>query len=194
MTESRNNGFFSKHELLNLGFKKVGENVLISNRCSIYQPDQIEIGNNVRIDDFCILIGKIVLGNNIHIGAFSHLSGGAGIIMDDYSGLSQRCSLYTQSDDYSGKTMTNPTIPIKYKNVKSGSIMIGRHAIIGATCVLLPNVIIGEGASVGAMSLVNKSIDAWTMNAGVPCRVIRERKKELLTLEKKYESESREFR
>lgn len=184
-------GFYSEKELGELGISKIGKNVLISNKCSIYQADMMEIGDNVRIDDFCILIGRIKLGNNIHIGAFCHLSGGAGIVMDDYSGLSQRCSLYTQSDDYSGRSMTNPTIPEKFKEVKSGKIVIGRHVIIGSSSVILPNVSIGEGASVGAMSLVNKSIEAWTMNVGIPCRTIRRREKDILRLEEEYEREYR---
>ena len=186
-------GFYTKQELLDIGFAKVGDNVLISNRCSIYQADQMEIGNNVRIDDFCILIGRIVLGNNIHIGAFCHLSGGSGIIMEDFSGLSQRCSLYTQSDDYSGESLTNPTIPNQYKNIKSGRIKIGKHSIIGASCVILPDVVIGEGVSVGAMSLINRSIDAWTINAGVPCKVIRSRNKKVLELEKQYEEQKKKL-
>ena len=184
-------GFYSEQELKELGISKIGKNVLISNKCSIYQADMMEMGDNVRIDDFCILIGKIKLGSNIHIGAFCHLSGGAGIVMNDYSGLSQRCSLYTQSDDYSGRSMTNPTIPEKFKEVKSGEIVIGRHVIIGSSSVILPGVSIGEGASVGAMSLVNKSIEAWTMNVGIPCRVIRCREKDILRLEKEYEKEYR---
>lgn len=184
-------GFYSERELGELGISKIGKNVLISNKCSIYQADMMEMGDNVRIDDFCILIGRIKLGSNIHIGAFCHLSGGAGIVMDDYSGLSQRCSLYTQSDDYSGRSMTNPTIPEKFKEVKSGKIVIGRHVIIGSSSVIFPNVSIGEGASVGAMSLVNKSIEAWTMNVGIPCRTIRRREKDILRLEKEYEREYR---
>ncbi len=184
-------GFYSEQELKELGISKIGKNVLISNKCSIYQADMMEMGDNVRIDDFCILIGKIKLGSNIHIGAFCHLSGGAGIVMNDYSGLSQRCSLYTQSDDYSGRSMTNPTIPEKFKEVQSGEIVIGRHVIIGSSSVILPGVSIGEGASVGAMSLVNRSLEAWTMNAGIPCRAIRRREKDILKLEKEYEKEYR---
>lgn len=188
--ENENKGFLTENDLRKMGFAKIGKNVLISDKCSIYQPDKMVIGDNVRIDDFCILLGHIVLGNNIHIGSFCYLNGGGGgIIMQDYSGLSQRCSLYTQSDDYSGRTLTNPTIPEKYKNIKSGKIEIGRHAIIGSSSVILPNVSVGEGVSIGAMSLINKSLEEWTINAGVPCKSIRKREKDLLRLEKEYEQE-----
>lgn len=184
-------GYYSEEELKELGITKIGKNVLISNKCCIYQPDMIEIGDNVRIDDFCILLGKIKLGHNVHIAAFCLLSGGAGIVMHDYSGLAQKCSLYTKSDDYSGRSMTNSTIPDKFKEVRSGEIVIGRHVIVGASSVVLPGVTIGEGASVGAMSLVNRSIEDWTVNIGIPCRKLKDREKGLLDLEKEYEKEYR---
>ena len=53
------NSFYTENELKQIGFKRIGENVLISRKASIYQPELIEIGNNVRIDDFCILSGNI---------------------------------------------------------------------------------------------------------------------------------------
>ena len=74
--------FYSVDELNTLGLKSFGENVLISRKCSIYSPEKISIGNNVRIDDFCILSGNISLGSHIHISAYSALYGTKGIIMD----------------------------------------------------------------------------------------------------------------
>jgi serine acetyltransferase len=49
--------FLSREKLMEIGFKSIGENVLLSSKASIYGPENIEIGNNVRIDDFCILSG-----------------------------------------------------------------------------------------------------------------------------------------
>jgi galactoside O-acetyltransferase len=54
-----------------MGFASVGENVRISDRASFYGSNRIHIGNNVRIDDFCVLaagIGGINIGNFVHIG------------------------------------------------------------------------------------------------------------------------------
>ena len=48
-------GFYSKEQLEKIGFKSLGENVLISDKTSIYSPENISIGNDVRIDDFSIL-------------------------------------------------------------------------------------------------------------------------------------------
>ena len=75
--------FYSECELQEIGFLSVGKNVLISRKCSIYSPEKISIGNNVRIDDFCILSGSIKLNSNIHISAYCALYGAKGIELMD---------------------------------------------------------------------------------------------------------------
>ena len=181
------NSFYSEEELKEIGFKSIGTSVLISKKCSIYGAQNISIGSNVRIDDFCILSGKIEIGNYIHIAAGSMLfAGNEGIIFEDFSGLSSRCAVYAASDDYSGDALTNPTVPDEYRNVTGGTVIFKRHAIIGAGSTVLPNTIVGEGASVGSMSLVNKSIEGWGIYVGIPCRRVKDRSKHLLELEKEF--------
>ena len=82
------NSFYTEKELKAIGFKKLGKNVLISKKASIYGANNMEIGNNVRIDDFCFLSGRIILGDYIHISAYSKKEEGKeGIEMEDFSGL-----------------------------------------------------------------------------------------------------------
>ncbi len=184
------NSFYSKSELQGLGLACFGENVLISRKVSIYGANNISIGSNVRIDDFCILSGKITLGNYIHIAAHSMLYGGdKGIILNDFAGLSANVVIYTSSDDYSGETMTNPMVPDQYKNVHNEEVIIERHVIIGTGCVVLPGVILKEGSSFGVMSLINKTSEPWSINAGIPYRKIKNRSKNLLSLEKRFLAE-----
>lgn len=176
--------FFSKEELQLLNIK-VGNNVKISRKSSIYGYN-IEIGDNVRIDDFCILSGKIRLGNYIHIAAYSALYGGTeGIYVKDYANISSRVSIYALSDDYSGETMTNPMIPDEYKNVDSRRVIINKHVIIGSTSVLLPGVDLGEGSAFGSFSFINNNSDEWSINAGIPAKKIKERSKKCLEYEQK---------
>jgi len=173
--------FYNQDELVSLGLKEYGENVLISRKCSLYSIDKISIGSNVRIDDFCLLSGNIVIGNYIHISAYSSLIAGQyGIVLEDFSTISSRCSIFAESDDYSGQSPTNPTLPDCCRTTYGGKVLLKSHAIIGSGCTVLPNVTIGEGAAIGAMSLVNKDIPQWGIYAGVPCRLIRERSKNLL--------------
>ncbi|MFI3326699.1 MAG: acyltransferase, partial [Clostridia bacterium] len=112
------NSFYSQEELESIGFKSFGKNVLISRKVSIYGAKNISIGNNVRIDDFCILSGKITLGNYIHVSAYSSIfAGEAEVVFKDFVTFSSRSIVYAVSDDYSGEHMTNPMVPEKYINV-----------------------------------------------------------------------------
>lgn len=179
--------FYSKEEITGLGLKNCGENVLISRKASIYGAGNITIGDNVRVDDFCVLSGNIVLGNHIHIAVYSALFGGrAGIEMQDFSNLSSRCIIYAQSDDFSGNTLTNPTIPEKYLGLIEGKVVLRKHVIVGSGTTILPGVEIGEGSAVGSMSLVNKTLDSWGIYAGIPCQYKKERSKRLLEMEKEF--------
>lgn len=179
--------YYTDIELKEIGFKYIGSNVRISKTTSIYNPEKMIIGDNCKIDDFCILSGKIELGNNIHISVYCHVAGGdEGIYMEDFSGLSHYVNIFTRSDDYSGKFLTNPTVPDEYKNIKKGSVIIKKHGIVGCNSVIFPGVIIEEGVAVGAMSLVNKPTIPWKTYIGIPAKSVGDRSKELLELEKKY--------
>lgn len=184
------NSFYSDVELKELGLKSIGENVLISRKCSIYDATEISIGNNVRIDDFSILSGRIEIGNYVHIAAGCYLfAGNAGIKLDDFSGISSRSAIYAVSDDYSGNFMTNPVIPDEYRQVNAKSVNIQKHGLVGSGSTILPGADIAEGTAIGAMSLVTKKTQAWKIYSGVPARIIAEREKNLLNLEKKFVEE-----
>ena len=179
--------FYSQEELLEIGFKKVGENVKISRYANIYSPNNMEIGDNVRIDDFCILSGNIEIGNYVHISAYASLfAGESRIKVEDFVAISSRCAVYAVSDDYSGEYMTNPMVSEEYTNVTKEEVIISKHVIIGSGSTVLPGVVIETGAAIGAMSLVNKKIDEWSINVGIPSKKIKERSKNLLALEKEF--------
>ena len=179
--------YYTQKELNNLGFKYIGKNVKISDKASIYNFAQISIDDNSRIDDFCVLSGKIKIGKNVHIAPFCLVAGGEkGIIFEDFSGLAYQVQIFTQSDDYSGRTLTNPTIPKKYKKESMKEIIIGKHSIVGAGSIIMPGVILAEGTSIGALSLVRKKTEEWSVYLGNPAKKIMNRKKDLLELEKQY--------
>lgn len=178
--------FYAREELAGLGLKSYGEDVRISRNAVLYQPKLLEVGSHVRIDDFVTISGKVTLGDYIHIAQFCGLYGGTeGIYMEDFSGLSSKCTIYATSNDYSGDSLTNPTVPAKYKAAdKNAAVRLGRHVIVGCTSVILPGVTVGEGCAVGAMSLCAKSLEPWGICAGIPARRIKERGRKLLELEK----------
>jgi len=181
-------GYYTETELREAGFKSVGKNVSIAKNCTIIGVENISLGNNVRIDGYCSLVaadtGYLKLGSFIHIGSYCYLSAGSGIVMNDFSGLSQGVCIYSKSDDYSGKHLTNPTVPQEFLGVIEGTVELGRHVIIGSGSVILPQVTIGEGSSVAALSLVTKSLDSWGVYIGCPAKRLKARRKDLLELEK----------
>lgn len=182
------NSFYSQEELKELGLKYIGNNVLISKKLSIYGSENIIIGDNSRIDDYCILSGKISIGHNVHVAAGVYLfAGNTGIDIEDYAGVSSRTCIYAESDDYSGEYLSNPTIPERYKNVTREKVKLCKHSLIGTGCTILPGVTIGVGTAVGSMSLVNRDLEPWGIYIGIPCKKIKQRRKSLLNVESLYE-------
>lgn len=179
--------FYSEIQLASLGFKHLGRNVRISDRAAIYNAALMEIGDHSRIDDFCVLSGNIKVGRNVHVAVFCNVAGGTeGVTLDDFSGLAYGCQVFSQSDDYSGATLTNPTVPAQYKKEIKKAITVGRHVIVGANSIVFPGVTLAEGCSIGAMSMVTKSTEPWTIYFGVPAKPIKPRLKGLLNLEREY--------
>jgi galactoside O-acetyltransferase len=179
------NGFHSRDELAELGLRAYGDDVLIDRTVRIYRPGQLELGSRVRIDAYSVLScgdGGIWIGSNVHLGAFCFLTGAGRIELHDFCGLSGRSSVYSSNDDYSGAALTGPTVPEHLRNVANAPVTVRRHAIVGAGSVLLPGVTIGEGAAVGALSLVRRDVPDFTIVGGTG-RVLGERKRDLLELE-----------
>lgn len=106
--------------------------------------------------------------------------------MKDFSGLSQGVRIYSGTDDYTGKSLTNPTVPNKYLKIKIAPVLLGKHVIVGSSSVILPGVTIGDGSSVGALSLVTKSLDEWGVYFGAPAKKLKVRSKDMLKLEEEF--------
>ena len=106
--------YLSEIQMLEIGFKHLGKNVKVSDKASIYNPELIEIGDNSRIDDFCVVSGRVVVGRYCHIAPMCLIAGGEpGIVLADFCGMAYGAKIFAQSDDYSGLSLTNPLIPKK---------------------------------------------------------------------------------
>jgi acetyltransferase-like isoleucine patch superfamily enzyme len=181
--------FYSDDELKSFKFKSLGKNVKIKKNVAIYFVENITIKDNVRIDDNTVIVASnnsTTIGNYVHIASNCYIAASEGLKMEDFSGLAPGVNIFTGSDDYSGKKLTNPTVDRKYIGGKSGEVVLGRHVIIGSNSVILPGVHIGEGSSVGALSLVTKSLEPWGIYFGAPVKKIKSRSQKLLELEKEF--------
>lgn len=179
--------YLSTSELKELGFAYIGKNVKISDKASLYNCDQISIDDNSRIDDFCIVSGKVKIGKYCHITPYCLVAGGIkGIEMEDYATLAYRVNVFAQTDDYSGSSMVNSLIPKKFKTETFAKVSIGKHVIIGTGSTIMPGVTVSEGCSVGAMSLITKATSPWGIYAGIPAKRIKERKRDILNIEQEF--------
>lgn len=183
--------YYSERELKKFKFFSLGKNVLIKKNVGLYFTENIFIGNNVRIDDNVIIVASnkkipVTIGNYVHIASNCYLAGSDGLEMMDFTTLAPGVLMFSGSDDYSGNKLTNPIIEKKYTGGPRGKVTLCKHVIVGANSVVLPKVTINEGSSVGALSLVNKNCDSWGVYAGTPAKKIKNRSKNILTLEKKF--------
>lgn len=150
--------FLSVEELRAIGFSSIGRNVQVSRKSSFYNISG-SIGNNVRLDDFCVIKGHVEIGDHVHICGFCSISGMHGkVILSDFSTLANRVSIYTGSDDYRADALSSSTVPEEFLVIIKGDVILGRAALVGAHSVILPSVQLGEAASVGALCLVYQSI------------------------------------
>jgi galactoside O-acetyltransferase len=162
--------------------RRIHESVLI------FGEADVEIGENVRIDAHCIITagpGRVTIGDNVHIGAATHLFGTAGIEIADFANVSSRVSLFSTNDDYTEGYLTNPMVPEELRKVTEAPVKLDRHAIVGCGAIVLPGVTVGLGAAVGALSLVKHDVEPFTVVAGTPARPVGTRDGErLLELER----------
>lgn len=131
---------------------------MISNKVSFYDFNG-NIDQSSRVDDFCIISGNVEIGKNCHIGPFGILSGKNGLIkIGNNVGISARASIYSGTENFFSNKSGNPTIDGHKRDVIYGSVIIEDFVIIGSGVILMPNIVIHEGASIAAGSIITKDI------------------------------------
>jgi galactoside O-acetyltransferase len=184
--------FMSVTELASIGFKHIGKNVKISRFARLYNPNNMIIGDNVRIDDFCILSAPektyrndpgFFIADYTHIAGGCMIFGGGGFYADVGCTLSGGVKIYTGSDDYGGDYLIGPCFPSHVRNVITHPLYLEKYVAVGAGSIILPTTHqIGEGVAIGANSLIRSPCKRWTIYVGSPAKEIRERSKGLLKL------------
>ncbi|MCE7530637.1 DapH/DapD/GlmU-related protein [Polynucleobacter sp. IMCC 29146] len=138
--------------LFHLILKKLGKGCLIDYKTYFRFPELISIGNFVAVNRGCQFYA-------------SHLEGGGKINIGDHVVFSPNVKIYTAGQFYDS---------LKLKN-RVGSIVINKYAWLGAGAIVLPGVSIGEGAVIGAGSVVTKDIPPYVVAVGNPARIIKKR-------------------
>lgn len=134
-------------------FKKSGKKFNILDSVIINFPENISLGDRVSIHQFSILdaTAEIEISDNVAIG--SHVA------------------LITSSHNFHDKNKN-----IKDQGISSKKIIIDENVWLGCRVTILKGVRIGKNSIIGANSLVNKDIPENVIAAGIPCKVIKERK------------------
>jgi len=137
----------------------------------------IVVGAHAVVDEFVFLYAPknhvIDIGRHVHVAVGSVMSGGT-VKLEDYSNVGSGCRLLCASDDFTGPYLIGAGVPAEHRNVRRAAVTLQKFATLGALCVVMPGVTIGEGARVGACSFVTKDVPPWTIWAGTPARQIGE--------------------
>lgn len=113
------------------------------------------------------------IGKNIFVGDNVHIDTGHSdlIYIDDHAHVTGGCRLLCHQRNLRDYRKGDDAAKLPYK---LGEIHIGKGVMIGMETLIMPGVTIGDGAIVGAYSLVTKDIPAWTIATGRPARVVKE--------------------
>ena len=178
-------GYWLTEDLLGLGFNSVGERVRLSKLCQVVGAENIDIGDNVRIDAFTSLIahsGFIRLGSFIHIGTNCILSGRGGITVEGFNAIGHGSRIFTTSDDFSGGHLVSCEAPEHVLNITIAPVRLGHHAILTTGCTVLPGASLADGAVAAAHSVVTRPLAEWAIHGGTPATYIKARSRTAQTL------------
>lgn len=177
---------------------RVGRNVVFGVNVTIRHPHKIEIGDNVVIDDGCCLDAKgtdnrgIVLGNRVFVGRNTILSCKNGdIIIDDDANLGFNCEIFSASRVRVGKSILMAAytylvggdhlydrvdIPVLEQGRTARGIEVDDHVWLGTHVVVTDGSHIGRDAIIGAGAVVVGEIPEFAIAAGIPAKVMRDRR------------------
>jgi galactoside O-acetyltransferase len=185
--KTHNADYLREDDLRAMGVGAAGTNVRVHKSCVLVGLEHMHFGDNVRVDPFGVLTaggGTLKVGDFVHLSSHLFLSAGAGVAIGDFCALSVGVKVFSRSDDYEGRHMTNPTVPAAFTApAADGPVAIGRHVVVGAGTVVLPGVEIEDGVAIGAQSLVKAHLPPWGVYAGVPVRLVRARRRDILDQE-----------
>jgi len=171
-----------------------GRNVVFGQNVVLRHPHKIRIGDNVVVDDNCLVDAKgdsnqgITIGSGVFIGRNTILSCKNGDIeIEDGANIGFNCELFSASRVRVGKDTLiaaysyliggdhdakDPSAPVLSQGRSSAGVSVGAGAWLGAGAKILDGVTIGDGAVVGAGAVVRDAVPPRAIAVGVPARVV----------------------
>lgn len=190
-------GFALRKALYPTLLGQCGRNVFFGQNVVLRHPHKIRIGDNVVLDDNCLIDAKgesnrgIAIGSGVFIGRNTILSCKNGDIdVEDGANIGFNCELFSASRVRVGRNtliaaycyliggdhaFANPELPVLEQGRRSAGVDVGEGAWLGAGAKVLDGVTIGNRAIVGAGAVVRESVPEGSIAVGVPARIVGQR-------------------
>jgi acetyltransferase-like isoleucine patch superfamily enzyme len=154
-----------------------GPNLRVGRNVQLVGPEKIRLGRDVSLLGNAYVNatgarGSVAIGDRTHVDQFCVLYGQGGLSIGNGCAIASGVIVYSQTNQV-GQDAEAPVLdqPVVYAPVH-----IGDDVWIGARAVILPGVTVGDHAVIGAGAVVRADVPAWAIVAGVPARVIRDRR------------------
>jgi galactoside O-acetyltransferase len=160
-------------------------NPIVSPNSRIRHPEDLVIGEDSIIDDYCYFSTRVRIGRCSHVASGCSVAGGRSyqFALGDFSSLSSGVKVWCVSDDFRNDLVTiippDVEVPIK-EGLITGDVILGNYTAVGSNTVVMPANSIPDGTVIGALSFVPPRFDfePWTVYAGVPIRMTSRRNRE----------------
>lgn len=153
-----------------------GEGCVFEEEVRIFHPERVYLGRDVYVGHQTILKayheGEMRIGGGTWIGQQCFFHSAGGIVIGENVGIGPAVKILTSSHAEAGRDR-----PILHSPLVFAPVTIEDDADIGIGAILLPGVTVGRGAQVGAGAVVTRDVPAYTVVAGNPARVLRERER-----------------
>lgn len=173
-------GDYLRYSYYKRKLKSLGSGSRIDLGVIIEAPQNVCIGDYAYIDKNVIIAGGrgVKIGRRVHIAHNCLIQGGGFVEIGDYVGIAAGSMIFSATDTVYGGKHIGPMVPSKHKNpLFEKPVILKKDAFLGCGCIVLPGVTIGEGAVVGAGSLVLNDIPPWKVAVGSPAKPIKDRPK-----------------
>lgn len=155
-------------------FREIGDNVIFEQGAMIFHPETISLGSNIYVGHYAILKGyhdsEMQIGDNTWIGQQCMFHSGGGLVIGSNVGIGPGVQILTTEHVDPSRDM-----PLVSAPVTRGKVLLEDDCNIGWGAIILPGVTIGRGALVGAGAVVTRDVKAYSVTAGVPARLLRDR-------------------
>lgn len=157
-----------------------GENVYIGHNVIFTNPKNVHLGNNVRIDPFCLITTSLISKDNVQICSHAVLGGGSKhtITIGEWCFIGYGSKLFCASEDYSGDF--GPVNEFWGNNkIFRGDITFEDFSGVASDVMVMPKVTIPEGCTIGAKSFVytKNELVPWSIWIGNPIKFHKFRNK-----------------